>query len=103
MERIRLISGSEVESVRMANDRVSMLLRNCEYKVCLEDANGYLLERVATSVMSRVDWSSTVLRFLIQGAQHDTTLIVQSMVVSRNGLLGQELSSDLTMVPPVVS
>ena len=100
IERIRSMSGSEVESVRIANDRVNILLRRCQYKVRLERGKDHLLQGIATSVMSRADRSSTVLGFLIQGAKHDAAFVVEGMVISRDGLWSHKLSSNLPVVPP---
>ena len=38
MDKIRAMRGSEVESVRMAKDSVSMLLRNIDEYVCGKEA-----------------------------------------------------------------
>lgn len=66
MDKMRSISGSEVESVRIAKDNVSMLLRRIiQYKLSLESKEPNLLQCVATSVVCRVDRGSAVLGLLV--------------------------------------
>ena len=58
------------------------------------------LESVASSVVSRIDRGRAMHGLFIQRAHHDTTLVVKSAVVPRDGLLGEQLGSDLAMITP---
>lgn len=61
-----------------------------------------LLECVTTGVVCRVYGERALLRRVVQRPNHDTRLVVESVVVSENSLGGEKLCGDFAMVAPAV-
>lgn len=103
IDRMRSISGSEVESVRVANERLSMLLNPPVRYSNYQDCKGNLLQGVTAGVVGRIDGHLTVHRLFVHGPDHDPSLVVEDVVVSLDGLLSEQLSCDLTVLTPSVT
>ena len=88
------VKGSAVESVRVPNETVNMLLQVmhhiCQILVSTERRNMcHVLQRIATNEVCWVDGIFTHRRFVIHGSNQDVGFVIKDTGISLDGLGGE--------------
>ena len=92
--RARSVRGSTVESVRVPNDIVNMLLQSDAHRIYQisdvlprkDEIRGHVLQGIATDKVGRIDRYCAHPRFVIHRSNQDMGLVVENRSVSLDGL-----------------